>query len=394
MHLLVKSHFIPDGAPLPRMQSQRPPQVTGNADAGRGYFQEDYMKRKLILFFAAAILVTCLLTGCGGEKTPGTSANIDQASLQLFEPLPDLMTSNTNLVTEEKVALGRMLYYEPRLSKSQQISCNSCHMLDKYGVDSEPTSDGHKGQKGTRNSPSVYNAAGQFVQFWDGRAADVEAQAKGPVMNPVEMAMPAESEVVAVIKSMPEYVEAFKKAFPDDKEPVSYDNMAKAIGAFERKLVTPSRWDKFLHQDQAALTAEERAGFNTFVETGCQTCHMGAYVGGNLFQKAGVVKPWPDTSDTGREQVTKSEADRMMFKVPSLRNIEKTGPYFHNGKTATLEEAVSKMGEYQLGKSLSPVQVNSIITWLKTLTGDLPADYIKLPPLPKSTAKTPKPDLT
>jgi cytochrome c peroxidase len=368
--------------------------VTETAGTGGRHFQEDSMQRTLIVFFAVAILVVCISAGCGGGPAPETSANIDPANLQLFEPLPDQMTSNTNSITEEEVALGRMLYYETRLSKSQQISCNSCHMLDKYGVDGQPTSTGHKGQKGNRNSPTVYNAAGHFVQFWDGRAADVEAQAKGPVMNPVEMAMPAETEVVAVLKSMPEYADAFKKAFPEDKDPVTYDNLAKAIGAFERKLVTPSRWDKFLRQDQAALSAEEKAGFNTFVETGCQTCHMGAYVGGNLFQKVGVVKPWPDTSDTGREQVTKSDADRMMFKVPSLRNIEKTGPYFHNGKTATLEEAVSNMAEYQLGKSLSPAQVNSIITWLRCLTGDLPADYIKEPPLPKSTAKTPKPDLT
>ena len=172
-----------------------------------------------------------------------------------------------------------MLYYEPRLSKSQEISCNSCHLLDQYGVDGQPTSDGHKGQAGDRNSPTVYNAAGHFVQFWDGRAADVEEQAKGPVMNPVEMAMPSEKQVIAVLKSMPEYVDAFKKAFPGEKDPISYENMAKAIGAFERKLITPSRWDKFLRGDSQALTNEEKAGFNVFMETGCQACHSGAISG-------------------------------------------------------------------------------------------------------------------
>ncbi len=348
---------------------------------------------------AALLIVVCLILGlnfgCSRQGAAPTSpATIDPAKLSLFEPLPDVMASDANPITEEKLALGRMLFYETRLSKSQQISCNSCHMLSNYGVDGHPTSEGHNRQKGDRNSPTVYNAAGHFVQFWDGRAADVEAQAKGPVMNPVEMAMPSEAQVVATLKSMPEYLEAFKRAFPGEKDPVNYDNMAKAIGAFERKLTTPSRWDKFQRGDQTALTAEEKAGFNTYVEAGCQTCHAGKYVGGNLYQKLGAAKPWPDTADPGREKVTKNEADRLVFKVPSLRNIEKTGPYYHNGKVTTLEEAISTMAEYQLGKTLSPEQVNSITVWLKSLTGEVPAEYIKEPVLPKSSAKTPKPDMT
>jgi cytochrome c peroxidase len=356
---------------------------------------EDLMRKAIPFLLSVTILALGIFSGCSKkEPAPTATAAIDPAKLQLFEPLPEVMISKSNPITEEKAALGRMLYYETRLSKSQQISCNSCHMLDKYGVDGQATSDGHKGQLGDRNSPTVYNAAGHFVQFWDGRAADVEAQAKGPVMNPVEMAMPAEKVVVEVLKSMPEYVDAFKKAFPEDKDPITYDNMAKAIGAFERKLVTPSRWDKFLKGDQNALTADEKAGFIAYVEAGCQTCHVGTYVGGNLFQKLGATKPWPDTSDPGREKVTKSEADRMVFKVPSLRNIDKTGPYYHNGKTATLEQAVSTMADYQLGKTLSDTQVKAIITWLRTLTGETPAEYIKEPQLPKSTAKTPKPDLS
>ncbi len=353
------------------------------------------MRRTCIFLLVVCAMVVFLTSGCGKkEPGPGAAVTVDPAKLQLFEPLPEVMVSSTNPITEEKVALGRMLYYETRLSKSHQIACNSCHKLDNYGVDGQSTSDGHKGQKGDRNSPTVYNAAGHLAQFWDGRAADVEAQAKGPVMNPVEMAMPSEKVVIAVLESMPEYVEAFKKAFPEDKTPVTYDNMAKAIGAFERKLVTPSRWDKFLRGDQAALTDEEKAGFNAYADAGCQTCHVGAYVGGNLFQKLGAVKPWPDDSDPGREKVTKSPADHMVFKVPSLRNIEKTGPYFHNGKTATLEQAISTMAEYQLGKTLSDAQVRSISLWLKSLTGEVPAEYIKQPPLPQSTKKTPEPDLT
>jgi cytochrome c peroxidase len=170
--------------------------------------------------------------------------------------------------------------------------------------------------------------------------------------------------------------------------------MAKAIGAFERKLVTPSRWDNFLRGNQDAMTNDEKAGFNAFFETGCQACHAGAYLGGNLYQKMGLGKPYPDNADPGRAKVTGNETDRMVFKVPSLRNVDRTGPYYHNGQVETLREAVSRMSEYQLGKTLSDAQLNGIVTWLKTLTGDLPAEYAKPPELPKSTAKTPKPDVS
>jgi cytochrome c peroxidase len=351
------------------------------------------MKRLWIIPITVAAMV--FIIGCSKrpESTSIANVSIDRVKLQMFQPLPESMPSNTNEITDAKVMLGRMLYYEPRLSKSQEISCNSCHLLDKYGVDGQPASDGHKGKLGDRNSPTVYNAAGQFVQFWDGRAADVEEQAKGPVMNPVEMAMPSEKQVITVLKSMPEYVDAFQKAFPGEKNPISYTNMALAIGAFERNLVTPSRWDKFLRGDSQALTDEEKAGFNEFMETGCQGCHSGAYIGGQMYQRLGIVKPYPDTSDPGREKVTEDESDRMVFKVPGLRNIAETKPYYHNGKVETLEQAVSRMAEYQLGKNLTEAQVRSIITWLKTLTGELPAEYIKMPVLPKSTAKTPKPGL-
>ena len=344
------------------------------------------MRNTTILFIVVIELLIALGTGCssGPQK-----ASIDPAKLRLFSTAPDSVPPKGGELTVEKVALGRMLYYDTRLSKSQKISCNSCHDLARYGVDGNPVSTGHKGQKGDRNSPTVYNAAGHFVQFWDGRARDVEEQAKGPMMNPVEMAMASDKVVVATLKSMPEYVAAFKKAFPTDKDPVTFDNVGNAIGAFERKLVTSSRWDKFLKGDEA-LTAEEKAGLATFINTGCITCHAGTYLGGNMFQKVGAVKPWPDATDPGRFTVTKNEVDRMMFKVPSLRNIEKTGPYFHDGKTATLAEAITKMGVYQIGKTLTDTEVKSIETFLKALTGEIPADYIKQPVLPKSTPKTPK----
>jgi cytochrome c peroxidase len=325
------------------------------------------------------------LTSCGPKAVV-----VDTAQLKMFMALPDAVESQKNPITEAKVNLGRMLYYEPRLSKNQDVSCNSCHDLAKYGVDGQPVSDGHKGQKGTRNSPTVYNAAGHFVQFWDGRAPDVEEQAKGPVMNPVEMAMSSDKAVVGVLKSMPGYVDAFRQAFPADKDPVTFENMARAIGVFERRLMTPSRWDKFLNGDQAALSNAEKAGFNKFMEAGCQACHAGAYLGGEVYERLGALKPYPDTSDVGREAVTKQESDRMVFKVPSLRNIDKTGPYFHTGKVATLAEAVKEMAEYQLGKQMTDDEIASLVTFLKTLTGEIPAEYIKPPELPKSTAKTPK----
>jgi cytochrome c peroxidase len=334
------------------------------------------------------IISTVLVSGFGCSNKPATE--IDPARLSMYAALPAGVPPKAGEPTEDRIALGRMLFYEARLSKNQSISCNSCHKLSNYGVDGEPTSEGFKGQHGDRNSPSVYNAAAHFVQFWDGRAADVEAQAKGPMLNPVEMAEESDKQVVAVLKSMPEYVAAFKKAFPGEKDPVTFDNTAAAIGAFERKLMTPARWDKFLAGDQTALTPEEKAGFNVYADTGCGACHAGALLGGNMYQKLGVMKPYPDNSDPGRFKVTNNEADRGFFKVPALRNVEKTGPYFHNGKVPTLQQAVVQMAEYQLGKTLTPQQTESIVAFLKTLTGEIPAEYIKEPVLPKSTAKTPK----
>lgn len=320
-----------------------------------------------------------------------SAVDIPEGRLRMFKPLPPAMDSAANPATPAKIDLGRMLYYENRLSKSHKFSCNSCHQLDKYGVDNEPTSEGHKGQRGDRNSPTVYNAAASFVQFWDGRAATVEDQAKGPVLNPVEMAMADEKAVVATLKSMPEYVALFQKAFPGQAEPITLNNVATAIAAFERKLVTPSRWDKFLSGDKTALTDAEKQGFLKFYEAGCGACHVGSLVGASTYQKAGVAKPWPNQKDQGRFAVTKKDEDKMIFKVPSLRNIEKTWPYMHDGKVATLEEAVRMMGSYNASVKLTDADVQSIVTYLKALTGTLPTDYIKAPKLPASTAKTPKP---
>lgn len=325
------------------------------------------------------------------EKTPLEQARANQA---LFKPLPKDMSTPERPVEAARVALGRQLYFDTRLSKNHDIACNSCHQLDKYGVDNEPTSPGHKQVRGDRNSPTVYNAALHIAQFWDGRAADVEEQAKGPVLNGVEMAMPDEDYVLKVLKSIPGYETSFKAAFPKEEAPITYDNMATAIGAFERGLVTPSRWDKFLAGDDKALSEQELKGFNTFVDLGCHACHNGAAVGGASYQKLGAVKPWPNQADEGRSKITEDEKDKMFFKVPSLRNIEKTGPYFHDGKTASLEEAVKMMASHQLGKELTEPQMGDLMAWLKALTGELPTDYIAKPELPESGPETPKPDPT
>ena len=317
-----------------------------------------------------------------------------EAAASQFKPLPPVFESPANPITDEKVALGRMLYFDKRLSKNQDLSCNSCHLLDKYGVDSQVTSLGHKKQRGERNSPTVYNAAGHFAQFWDGRAATVEEQAKGPILNSVEMSMPDATYVESTLRSIPGYVEAFKKAFPGDAQPVNYDNMAKAIGAFERKLVTPSRFDAFLKGDTKTLTPAEKEGMVTFVKTGCTACHMGVNVGGSMYQKLGLITPYPGLRDPGRYNATKNEADRFFFRVPTLRNVEKTAPYLHDGSVKTLDEAIVLMGKYQLGKDLKTTEVKAIATFLKSLTGELPKEYIKPPKLPPSGKDTPKPDPT
>jgi cytochrome c peroxidase len=308
----------------------------------------------------------------------------------MFAPLPAEAPAPDNELSEAKINLGRMLYYENRLSKNHKLSCNSCHKLDAYGQDNLPFSPGHDGTLGGRSSPSTYNAAIHIAQFWDGRAPTVEEQAKGPVLNPGEMGMPDANYVVKVLKSIPGYVDAFKAAFPSEAEPITYDNFGKAVGAFERKLMTPSRWDDFLKGKNDALTAEEKKGFETFAKAGCVTCHNGAGVGGHMYQKLGLVKAWPDLKDEGRAAETKQPSDKFMFKVPSLRNTTETGPYLHDGSVKDLETMVKMMAEYQLGKVLTDDEVASIVTFLKSLKGEIPTDYVAKPELPASGPGTPK----
>lgn len=314
-------------------------------------------------------------------------AEVPAQHTALFKPIEPAKVAMSE---KDLLELGRTLYFETRLSLSQDISCNSCHQLDNFGVDNEPTSPGYKGQRGERNSPTVYNAFGHIAQFWDGRAKDVEEQALGPILNPVEMAMPDEKSVVKVLESIPAYHTLFAKAFPKEAAPITYANIGTAIGAFERKLTTPGRFDTYLKGDVEALTEDERAGLDTFIATGCATCHMGENLGGAMYQKIGLVEPY-ETEDVGRAKVTGNDADKFMFKVPSLRNIAKTGPYFHDGSVGTLTEAVKLMGKHQLGKELSDEDTASIITFLAALTGEPNKAYVAAPGLPPSGPETPGP---
>lgn len=300
-----------------------------------------------------------------------------------IEPIKPAVITNP-----DKVELGKMLFFEPRLSKSGFISCNSCHNLSTGGVDALPTSIGHHWQEGPINSPTVLNADYMLAQFWDGRAADLKAQAAGPIANPKEMAYSHEL-AIDTIASMPAYVARFNHVYASDE--VNIDRITDAIAAFEKTLVTPnSPFDQYLTGNADAISAEAKTGYQLFKDKGCVSCHNGPAVGGTMYMKMGLVKPFhTDNPAQGRKAVTGNEADKYVFKVPTLRNIELTYPYFHDGSVWTLEEAVDTMADIQLGQKLSEDEINQMVAFLKTLTGEQP--QIVLPILPPSNANTPRP---
>jgi len=290
-----------------------------------------------------------------------------------------------------EVSLGRTLFFDPRLSKSGFISCNSCHNLSTGGADNLPSSIGHKWNIGPINSPTVLNSSYNIAQFWDGRAKDLVEQAGGPVANPGEMGSTHEL-AIQVLQSIPGYAALFKAAY--NEPTITMAKVQRAIAAFEETLVTPgSRFDQWLEGKDDALSTVELAGYQLFKEKGCVSCHNGPAIGGTSFQKFGLVKPFVTTSKAeGRYAVTKNESDRHVFKVPTLRNIELTYPYFHDGSVWTLEEAVEIMGSHQLGLELTKDEVTKIVAYLKTLTGKQPE--IAIPILPPSGPDTPKPNPT
>jgi cytochrome c peroxidase len=269
------------------------------------------------------------------------------------------------------VELGRTLYHEKRLSRDNSISCNSCHDTKAFGVDGEKFSVGFNNHLTGRNSPTSFNAFMHVSQFWDGRAPTVEEQAKGPILAGGEMAMPSAEAVVKKINGIKGYKDLFEAAFPNSSPAITYDNVGKAIGAYERLFVTPSKFDNLLAGELSALNEKQKRGLKKFVTSGCVTCHTGNLLGGNIYQKLGLVKPWPNQKDQGRFAITKKEQDKMFFKVPSLRNIEKTGPYFHDGSSGKLTEAVEVMARHQLGREFSKEEISDIVAFLKTLTGKL-----------------------
>jgi cytochrome c peroxidase len=323
-----------------------------------------------------------------GKLTVVTLALLGSTSglIAAEEPIkPIKPVQNINL---GKVELGKKLYFDPRLSKSGFISCNSCHNLSMGGTDNLKTSIGHNWQQGPINAPTVLNSSLNLAQFWDGRAADLKAQAGGPIENPGEMAF-SHTLAVSLLESIPEYVMEFKQVF--GSETVTIDEVTDAIAEFEKTLVTPNaRFDQWLLGDKDALTQEELAGYQLFKDSGCVACHNGEAVGGNSFQKMGIVEPYQtNNSAEGLSAVTGKDGDRFKFKVPTLRNVEMTYPYFHDGEAETLTEAVDVMGRLQLGKKFTPKENAQIVAFLKTLTGDQPV--LQLPILPPSRDKTPSP---
>ncbi len=339
----------------------------------------------------AIALTASLFFLAPGSARGGEMSGLLAQARQSFLPLPDKpVFTEYNPGNEAKITLGKMLYFDTRLSKSNTISCNSCHNLATAGVDNNPVSTGHMWTSGARNAPTVLNASLHIAQFWDGRAEDVEEQAAMPITNPVEMAA-TEKLVVERLGSIPQYVSLFRDAFAGEDKPVSFINAAKAIAAFERTLMTPSRFDRFLKGDENALDKNEKAGLATFLSLKCVICHSGVGVGGGAFMKFGLLEKPDFVTDPGLFDVTGNMRDMHVFKVPSLRNVELTYPYFNNGIVWDLSRAVRIMGKAQLGVELTDEQVDSLIYFLKSLTG-APLQ-ITIPNLPPSTVSTPKPDL-
>ncbi len=354
---------------------------------------------------ALALLGACAPTADVSDDTSAGEAAATAAAestsplmeraMAMFEPMPETPPElEGNPITTAKVELGKMLYFEPRLSASWLISCNTCHNLGLGGVDMMETSIGHGWQKGPRNAPTVLNSVYNLAQFWDGRAADLMEQAMGPVQAAVEMNSTPDRTVETLL-SIPEYVERFAQAFPEDSDPVTFENMARAIEAFEATLVTPNApFDKYLSGDEAALTENQKAGLTLFMDSGCTACHGGIILGGTTYQRFGSARnPGAELlppDDRGRFNVTGDPNDEFAFKVPVLRNVELTAPYFHTGKVWSLEEAVDVMGHAQLGKELGADELEQMAAFLSTLTGVQPV--VEYPVLPPHTAATPLPE--
>ncbi len=328
-----------------------------------------------------------------GLSLPGGEDDLLDEAQGHFKPLPKDIATAEFPVPPDRVKLGCMLFFDPRISVNGTVSCARCHLPSLYATDGLAKSHAVFDKLLPRNALTVLNAALHSKQHWRGELENVEQQAKQSLLGP-GFANPDYAAAMARVETIPGYVELFKKAFPDETNPVTADNWGKAIGAYERTLVTPSRFDEYLGGKNDALSAEERLGLRTFIDTGCTSCHSGVAVGGGKLRKFGVKEEyWKATGskeiDRGRIDISKDSADLYVFKVPGLRNVEMTPPYFHDGSIGSLPDAVRIMARVQLGKNLSEEETAAIVTFLKSLTGTLPEDFARAPVLPAAGFSSP-----
>ncbi len=336
----------------------------------------------IVLFFLSAVV-----TFPGRAFAASGDQDLMNRANQIFGPLPPTMTSDQNPITPAKVKLGKVLFYELRISIDGTVSCAKCHPVSLYAADGLKKARGNNCKENPRNAPTIFNAATQISEHWIGNRTSVEDQAKQAVTGPPAFGMPSYESVEKILRGMKGYVALFQEAFPGDKEPVTIDNFAKAIGAFERTLVTPAPFDDYMKGNAGALTDRQKKGLKTFLDTGCMTCHFSPFIGGQMYQKFGIIEPyWKYTKsekvDEGRFAVTKNESDKYLFKVPVLRNVAMTPPYFHDGSVDSMEQAIGIMAKIQLGKELSPQQKSDIAAFLESLTGHIPDDGMTVPILP------------
>jgi len=347
-------------------------------------------KITLLLMLPAFVFFSCM-GNQEKKETKEKTTEVSQADKDLlakaqmfFKVLPTEAPNPENALTDAKIKLGKILYYDNRLSKDETQSCNTCHNIATYGVDNLATSPGDNGIPGTRNSPTVFNAALKGAQFWDGRNKDVEEQAGGPILNPAEMAIPNEQFLIDRLKKVEMYQNLFAETYADEEDPFTYKNIRHAIAAFERTLLTPSKFDNYLSNDVNALNDQEKKGLKTFMDQSCIACHTGSLLGGSMLQKFALFGDyWELTGssnvDYGKFEETKVESDKFMFYVPILRNIEKTAPYFHDGSVTDLRMAIKIMGKTELNKDLTAEQVEDIFVFMTALTGQTPAEAAVIP---------------
>jgi cytochrome c peroxidase len=345
------------------------------------------ISRTGLKILSAIVAVSSVLLFTVPLAAAGPDDELMNRAKTIFGPLPASMPSPDNPITPEKVKLGNILFFEPRISSDRTVSCAKCHPPGLYAADGLRKAVGNHCKDNPRNSPTILNAASQISSHWIGNRTSVEDQARQAVTGPPAFGMPNNESVEKVLKGMKEYVALFKAAFPSDKDPVTVENFAKAVGAFERTLMTPAPFDDFMQGKAGALSDQQKRGLNAFMDTGCMTCHFGPYLGGQMYQKFGVFEPYQKYTksaqvDDGRFAVTKSEADRFLFKVPVLRNVAMTPPYFHDGSVDHLSEAVVIMAKVQLAKDLTTSQAEDITAFLRALTGKMPESILKAPVLP------------